>query len=104
MVGSCGIHADEFQVVCWNSKYESLLSGTDTRLLHLIPRIDVALQHRLSVRVQIRVIDMTAQSSKLEFISLTWTDPKQNKKNRERGIVLCIWLKGDCIFKTPLYI
>jgi hypothetical protein len=80
MVGSCGMHADEFQIVCWNSKHESLLSGTDTRLLHLISRINVALQHRLSVRVQIRVIDITAQSSKLEFISLTWTDPKAQQE------------------------
>jgi hypothetical protein len=95
------MHADEFQIVCWNSKHESL--DTDTRLLHLISRIDVALQHRLSVRVQIRVIDITAQSSTFEFSSLTWTDRKQNRKNQERGIVLCVWLKGDCILKIPLY-
>jgi hypothetical protein len=31
-------------------------------------------------QVQIRVTDITAQSSKLEFISLTWTDPKAQQK------------------------
>jgi hypothetical protein len=71
MLGPCGMHADEFQVLCWNSKHGSLLSDTDTRLLHLVSRIDVALQHRLSVRVQMRVIDITTQSSKLGFILLT---------------------------------
>jgi hypothetical protein len=97
------MHADEFQVVHWNNKHESLPSDTDTRLLHITSRIDVALQYRSNVRVQIRAIDIIAWSSKLEFISLTRIDPKRNEKNREQGIVLCIWLKGDGILKTPLY-